>query len=184
MRVDTVEMDVPVALNQLDIKKSLRSSFDVGAMTLSAYEAACRSFMISPSDVSIKISTDAKKSVYDILKEYVDNLAKDGRLDEEKMYFVAISISDAVYKSLSEEFPFDEMAISAHCATDSVKTCIHNSVVSTIYDNVSVLATAEELSGTKEYTISKIKLTIREDGMEWAFSKDEKGRVQSSLIHE
>ena len=69
-------------------------------------------------------------------------------------------------------------------ATESVKTTIYNSVVNTIYDSVSVMATAEELSGAKEQTISKIKLTVREDGMEWAFSKDENGNVQSSLIHE
>lgn len=184
MRVDTVEMDIPVALSKLDIKRSLRSSFDVGAITLSTYEAACRSFTISPSDVEIKIATEIKQKVYESVYNYVENLAKEGKLDEEKMHSVASTISDIVYNSLSEVYSLKEMSISSQNAIDSVRTTLYNSVVDTIYDNVSVLATAEELSSTKEFTISKIKLTVREDGMEWAFSKDENGRVQSSLIHE
>lgn len=180
MRVDTVEMNIPVALEQLNIGQTIRNYIDVGSMSLSSYETACRCFMVSPSSVEEEVAIEIKKQVFSILKSYVENLNPQGAIDEKEMYQTASKISQKVYKGLGLE----DMPVAAPDATESVKTTIYNSVVNTIYDSVSVMATAEELSSAKEQAISKIKLTIREDGMEWAFSKDENGNVQSSLIHE
>lgn len=184
MRVDTVEMNIPVALDRLNIGRTIRKSLDVGSLSLSVYETSCRCFMVSPSDVKEEAAMEIKKQVLTPLREYAATLAKEGEVDEEKMYSVAEQISETVFEGLSEEFRLEDMTMAPSDATESVKTTIYNYVVNTIYDSVSVMATAEELSGAKEQAISKIKLTIREDGMEWAFSKDENGNVQSSLIHE
>lgn len=184
MRVDTVEMNIPVALDRLNIGRTIRKSLDVGSLSLAVYETSCRSFMVSPSDVKEETAMELKKEVFTPLQEYAATLAKEGEVNEEQMYSVARRISETMYEGLSKEFRLKEMLMTPYDATESVKTTIYNSVVNTIYDSVSVMATAEELSGAKEQTISKIKLTVREDGMEWAFSKDENGNVQSSLIHE
>lgn len=184
MRVDTVEMNIPVALDRLNIGRTIRKSLDVGSLSLAVYETSCRSFMVSPSDIEEETATELKKQVLAPLREYVATIAKEGEVDEKQMYSVAGQISEIVYDGLYEKFRLKDMEMAPSDATESVKTTIYNSVVNTIYDSVSVMATAEELSGAKEQTISKIKLTVREDGMEWAFSKDENGNVQSSLIHE
>ena len=184
MKVDSVEMEIPVALDRLNIERTIRKSLDVGSLSLEVYETSCRSFMVSPSDVEEKLALDLKKQVFSLLSDYAATIAKEGVVDEQQMYSVAGRISDIVYNGLSNDFHLKDMAMASSDATESVKTSIYNSVVNTIYDSVSVMATAEELSGTKEHTISKIKMTVREDGMEWAFSKDEDGHVHSSLIHE
>ncbi len=196
MRIGNVEMEIPVALaEQGGSTITVKDTVDYADVTTQVIDSVCTSFNVSnemldytydnPDNPDMgsttlrdALNTNISTKVVDAHNALLSTTDIDATLTEN-----AESISVVSYNVISQYFT--PISISENAASNSVKQKLKNAMTtSNASSGLSVLATAQELSGVDANAIFRVKLNIKEDGVQWAFSRNDQGGVDSTLTPE
>lgn len=196
MRIGNVEMEIPVALaEQGGSTITVKDTVDYADVTTQVIDAVCTSFNVSnemldytydnPDNPDMgsttlrgALNTNVYAKVVDAHNVLLNTTDIDSTLAES-----AETISVESYNVLNQHGV--QISASETAASNSVKQKLKKTMTtSNASSGLSVLATAQELSGVDANAIFRVKLNIKEDGVQWAFSRNDQGGVDSTLTPE
>lgn len=196
MRIGNVEMEIPVALaEQGGSTITVKDTVDYADVTTQVIDSVCTSFNVSnemldythdnPDNPDMgsttlrdALNTNISTKVVDAHYALLNTTDIDATLNEN-----AETISLEAYNVFTQYNI--QITTSENAASNSVKQKLKNTMTtSNVSSGLSVLATAQELSGVDSNAIFRIKLNIKEDGVQWAFSRNDQGGVDSTLTPE
>jgi len=192
MRIGNVEMEIPVALaEQGGNTITVKDTVDYTDVTNHVVDAVCAVFNVSSEtldntvdnpDTSTTIREALNNNVYANVVNAHDELRTSTDI-ESTLNEKAVQISVNSYNVLRD--CGIQPTLEEGAAATSVKAKLkENLTTENSTSGLSVLATAQELSGVDANAIFRVKLNIKEDGVQWAFSRNDQGGVDSTLTPE
>ena len=196
MRIGDVSMEIPVALAEQGASTiTVKDTVDYTDVTTQVIDSVCTSFNVSnemldytydnPDNPDMgsttlrdALNTNISTKVVDAHYALLNTTDIDATLNEN-----AETISLEAYNVFTQYNI--QITTSENAASNSVKQKLKNTMTtSNTSSGLSVLATAQELSGVDSNAIFRVKLNIKEDGVQWAFSRNDQGGVDSTLTPE
>ena len=195
MRIGNVEMEIPVALaEQGGNTITVKDTVDYTDVTNHVVDAVCAVFNVSNETLDLTVDNPDNPDTSTTIREALNN----------NVYANVVNAHDELRTSTDIESTLNEKAVQISvnsynvlrdcgiqptleegAATTSVKAKLkENLTTENSTSGLSVLATAQELSGVDANAIFRVKLNIKEDGVQWAFSRNDQGGVDSTLTPE
>ena len=174
MKIGDVELDIPVALNEIDEKEVLSVERD------KTYNAAKQAIALAYGYRNIPyIDIESYNDVVSNIQEYVDEVlpGRENEVDNEHIDVITYEHMENVWTPYFERYVSEVEGKDFKIDNPSAELGIRKAVVASFYnslsDNLDYFITAEQLKGVDSHLITNIKIKISEEGLVW--SKDENG---------
>lgn len=180
MRVDKVELNIPIAIDKLlEKKEPVLEPIDNRSFSSTAYSTILGVFQVRslPGDISKSLRTSIAENIKLLEAELsVNNVEKALRKFSETTASEAIKLSgrdreEALFNNLTEGLN-DSLRNEIKVRSDNPVDLLH------------VVVEADKLREMKPENIMMIKMTVSEQGMEWVKMKDANEKIVTKLMPE
>jgi hypothetical protein len=188
MRIETVEMTVPIALDTM--KEKIETEYepiDNTAFNALVYKELVNNLGLTklPNELSQKLKTEIAKQT--------QNLEQNLRITKDLSSLQTYSQELASFVSmLEQELPPSRASSKRKINVESIPQRLDTILLQEIkitsqkktLEDLNVIVEAHKLKEQKPENIIYIKIKIVEDGMEWNRSENNEGNVESRLLPE
>lgn len=193
MRIDSVEIDAPVAIDSIEEANLINHNVDIDMTTDEVYVNLCEEFSLSQTDISSLKSSGIEATIKGEISTNLANLfvseeGKSTTKDDSTSVINKISTCASLivtnFKNTVEKSITLASTVSVDDITKNLTRQLCNVFIAKDLTEIKIVAEASKLKDISEKSIFHIKMNIIENGMEWAISQNSKGDVEAKLIPE
>ncbi len=182
MRIGDVNLSVPVAIDYALSGASINYKLDIYNLTEGVFIEVYQDYGLTEKQIYLykyqEIITGIKKDIHNSLTQLNEAICESRNIQAipESAYKISDNVKDPLMK-ISEsvgKVPVEEVA-------DKLSIYLTNSYLNTSVENLDVIVEASRLKEVDSSAIFHVNLNIKEEGMLWSISQNDKGEVQTRL---
>lgn len=190
MRIDKVELNIPVAVDNLSEKtQRIYQPIDNISFSSKAYQVVLKCLAVSklPDDVSKNLKTTIAKHIQLLeAKIRVNQLENSLKEFSNTIALKTIDFAEVIFKD--KRRTKDELTKLQTNLVKDLQTLLKDEIVfkheEIRIESLNVIVEADKLRDIKPEKVIMIKMTISEQGMEWINMEDKDGKIVNKLMPE